>query len=172
MPLATADPSDIGWWGDASTSFGIGVVIGKYWGVWKWAPGFEVGPKKSFDIGWAEAVAVEMGLRLALRYGLFKSEIQNHSRTFLVRSDNSGVVGVLRKGRSRSRETNKILKHVYQLQARERIRLTPHFVPTESNISDSLSRGEVARFLAAFPAASRKASVPLPVHLQGKLISW
>ncbi|KAJ7876324.1 hypothetical protein B0H14DRAFT_2251115, partial [Mycena olivaceomarginata] len=86
-------------------------------------------------------VAVEMGLRLALHYKLFESAFLSNSRSFLVRSDNSGVVTVLRKGRSRSRETNQILKHVYQLQAREKIRLTPCYIPTKTNIADSLSRG-------------------------------
>src|SRR5882762_1849856 len=33
----------------------IGIVIGKYWAVWKWAPNMKVGPKQAFDIGWAEA---------------------------------------------------------------------------------------------------------------------
>lgn len=66
IPLCSPHPQDIGWWGDASTSFGIGVVIGRFWAVWRWAPDFRVGPKCAFDIGWAEAVAVELGLRMAL----------------------------------------------------------------------------------------------------------
>lgn len=69
IPLCSPHLSDIGWWGDASTSFGIGVVIGRFWAVWRWAPGFLVGPCRAFDIGWAEAVAVELGLRLALHQG-------------------------------------------------------------------------------------------------------
>jgi len=35
--------------------------------VWKYALGFQVGPKKAFDIGWAEAVVVELGLHLAIQ---------------------------------------------------------------------------------------------------------
>lgn len=69
IPLCSPHLSDIGWWGDASTSFGIGVVIGQSWAVWQWAPGFRVGPRLAFDIGWAEAVAVELGLRMALHLG-------------------------------------------------------------------------------------------------------
>ncbi|KAF8577820.1 hypothetical protein K439DRAFT_1318628, partial [Ramaria rubella] len=63
--LSQKDPANIGWWGDASTSFGIGVVLGHYWAVWKWAPDFKVSPKQPFDISWAEAVAVKLGLQLA-----------------------------------------------------------------------------------------------------------
>jgi hypothetical protein len=33
LPLSLPEPVDIGWWGDASTSFGVGVVVATYWGV-------------------------------------------------------------------------------------------------------------------------------------------
>ena len=33
-----------------------------------WAPGFRVGPLLDFDIGWAEAVAVELSLHLRLNF--------------------------------------------------------------------------------------------------------
>jgi hypothetical protein len=42
---------DIDWWGDASTSFGIGVVIKEHVAISKYTPGFQVGPKRAFDIG-------------------------------------------------------------------------------------------------------------------------
>lgn len=51
MPLVHQEPIDINWWGDASSSFGIGLIMGNRWGVWRWANGFEVGPKRRFDIG-------------------------------------------------------------------------------------------------------------------------
>lgn len=73
VPLANPSPVDIGWWGDASSSFGIGIVIQGHWAVWCWAPHFKVGPSHAFDIGWAEAVAVELGLRAALHLGIFVS---------------------------------------------------------------------------------------------------
>ena len=70
IPLSSPEPIDIDWWGDASTLFGVGLVIGNRWGVWKWAPGFAVGPKQRFDIGWAEIMIVEIGLRVAIEYAL------------------------------------------------------------------------------------------------------
>jgi hypothetical protein len=170
MPLASPEPVDLQWWGDASTSFGIGIVLGSHWAVWKWAPGFTVGPRQDFDIGWAEAVAVELGLRLAVSLG-FLSDCPVGGHTFLVRSDNIGIVCVTNKGRSRSRETNKILKLVYLLQAQHRIRLKAVHVTSRDNISDALSRGAIREFLAGFPSVSICASIPLPDHLVGKLIS-
>ncbi|KAL8290593.1 hypothetical protein RQP46_002851 [Phenoliferia psychrophenolica] len=93
MPLRDPTPVDVGWWGDASTSFGIGLVIGTSFCVWRWADGFRPGPRRSDqrDIGWAEAVAVELGLTLLqiILPSLFPSSTLPAS--LLVRSDNSGV---------------------------------------------------------------------------------
>ncbi|KAG1774376.1 hypothetical protein EV702DRAFT_974819, partial [Suillus placidus] len=61
VPISDSSPVDIGWWGDASTSFRIGVVIQNRWAIWHWALGFSVGPNQAFDISWAEAMAVELG---------------------------------------------------------------------------------------------------------------
>jgi hypothetical protein len=162
---------DIQWWGDASSSFGIGIALSHYWAVWKWAPGFKVGPLQDFDIGWAEAVAIELGLRLALDLGLLSgSNWRGHS--FLVRSDNAGVVVVTNKGRSRSCETNRILKHMYFLQAEHQIRLKSVHVTSRENISDALSRGAIDEFLEGFPGVNTQASISLPSHLADKLTSW
>jgi hypothetical protein len=123
----------LNWWGDASTSFGIGVALGEFFVVWKYAPGFQVGPKKAFNIGWAEAVAVELGLRLAIQFQLLQGS------NILVHSDNSGIVTVVNKGQSRSLETNKVLKHVYVLQVKASIQLHAAYVSSHDNISDALS---------------------------------
>ena len=170
ISLASPDPIDLQWWGDASSSFGVGVTIGSHWAVWKWAPGFIVGPRQSYDIGWAEAVAVELGLRLAMDLNLF-SATNHQGCSFLVRSDNAGIIAVTNKGQSCSRETNKILKHVYLLQAQHHIRLKMIHVTSCDNISDALSRGAISKFLAGFPSVNIHASIPLPDHLSGKMVS-
>lgn len=91
---------------------------------------------------------------------------------FLVRSDNAGVVAVTNKGRSRSHETNAVLKHLYQLQAECCMRLQAVYIPSRCNIADALSRGDVSAFKAGFPGASDQVSFPLPPHLVDKLIPW
>jgi hypothetical protein len=171
IPLASPHPIDLQWWGDASTSFGIGITVGRHWAVWKWAPGFRVGPHQDYDIGWAEAVAIELGLRLAISLN-FLSSSSTAGHTFLVRSDNARVVFVTNKGRSRSRKTNKILKHIYLLQAQHRIRLKSVHVKSRDNISDALSRGAVKEFLTGFPSVNIQTSIPLPDHLANKLTLW
>ncbi|KAF8871227.1 hypothetical protein BD779DRAFT_1414809, partial [Infundibulicybe gibba] len=89
-------------------------------------------------------VAVELGFRLGIELGIFKG-MAGHS--FLVRSDNSGVVTVMNKGRSRSRETNMILKNVYQLLAQNQIFVKAEYISSRENVSDALSRGDVTGFL-------------------------
>jgi hypothetical protein len=74
----------------------VGVVVSGQWAVWRWAPGFRVNAESRYNIGWAETIAVELGLRLALHAGLLKAR-GPYDRDFLVRSDNSGVVAVLNK---------------------------------------------------------------------------
>lgn len=166
LPLMHSDPIDLDWWGDASTSFGIGVTIRNFWAVWQWAPGVKVGPKQRFDIGWAEAAAVELALLLAISEGFLSP---GH---YLVRSDNSGVVAALNNGRSRSRETNVILKNIFIVLAQQRVRLTAIYVPSRSNVVDALSRGDVAAFLKGFPQAHTHSIPSLPDHLSQLIVPF
>ena len=166
MPLSLPEPVDLGWWGDASTSFGIGVVIGTSWAGWKWASGFQPASSSRFNIGWAEAVAVELGVLLLIHLGLHQ---HSSSRQFLVRSDNSGVVEIIRKGRCRSKESNNVLKRIYHSLAEEKISIKSELVQSRENISDALSRGDIPSFLSGFPAATTKILLVPPPHLALKL---
>ena len=166
MPLSPSEPLDLDWWGDASTSFGIGVVIGSYWAGWQWAPGFHPGASSGVNIGWAEAVAVELGVRLLIHLGL---HCRSSGRHFLVRSDNAGVVEIIRKGRCRAPESNTVLKDIYRLLAEARISIKTEHVQSRDNVSDALSRGDVISFLAGFPRASTKVSLAPPPHLASRL---
>ena len=171
LPLSQHQPADIGWWGDASSSFGIGVVVGSFWAVWRYAPGVTVGPRRRFDIGWAEAVAVELGLHLATHHALLEQRSPHTSR-ILVRSDNSGVVHAVNRGRSRSAETNSVLRRTYLQLADAGISLVAKHVASEENIADPLSRGDVAGFLCRFPAATTRSDCSLPPSLCHLLRSW
>lgn len=172
LPLESNQLVDIGWYGDASTSFGIGIVVGSFWGVWRWRESFKVGPSCNYDIGWAEAVAVEMGLRVLLHHHLEKEKIAAHSANFLVRSDNAGVATVINKGRSRSSRTNTVIKEIYRLLASHQIHLTAQHISGTSNITDTLSRGDIHTFLTAAGTAVQRTSCPLPSHLLDKLVPW
>ena len=166
MPLSLPDPVDLDWWGDASTSFGIGVAIGDHWAAWRWAPPFQPGPSSNFNIGWAEAVTVELGVHLLIHLGLHNHPKSHH---FLVQSDNMGVVEIIKKGRCRSTTSNETLKDIYRLLAEAKISLQAVYVQSHNNLADPLSRGDIPAFLLHFSRAVHKVSLPPPPHLQSKL---
>jgi hypothetical protein len=166
MPLAPPQLFDLNWWGDASSSFGIGVTVSSFWAVWKWALGVKVGPRREFDIGWAEAVAVELGLRVALHCRLLVPG------RYLVRSDNAGVVAIINKGHSQSAHTNNVLRRIYRLLLDAHISLMAVYVESRSNITDALSRGDIHGFLKGFPQASNKITFPAPPGLVNHLLPY
>ena len=145
------DPIDLNWWGDASTSFGIGVTIGTYWAVWTWTPCFSPGPSSAFNIGWAEAVAVELGVRLLLSLNLHHHPF---GRRFLVRSDNAGVVELISKGRYWTEESNSVLKNIHHLLTEAQISIKTTHIQSRFNVPDALSWGDIPSFLNNFPGAS------------------
>jgi len=76
-----------------------------------------------------------------------------------------GVVHFINRGRSHNREANKILKNIYSLAAQERVILKSKYVSSGDNISDPLSRGNLAAFLYRFSAATAAPFLTLPIHL-------
>ncbi|KAE8197106.1 hypothetical protein CF328_g3943 [Tilletia controversa] len=124
-------PDDV--WVDASTEWGLGVVIGERWSAWKWRPGWQ---SESRHIGWAEAVALELGLLAALACGASRSLIRFWS-------DNHGVIGEYKKGRSFGRQANTVLKRVLAVEKREMFRLDIRYIESVNNPADAPSRGEL-----------------------------
>ena len=164
VTLKCSVPRDLDWWGDASTFFGIGITVSSLWAVWRWADRVSIGSRKHFNIGWAEAVAVELALLVAITE---KVLVPGH---FLVCSDNEGVVSVLNKGRSRSHNTNKVLKRIYSSLALHNLHISAIYIPSRSNVTDALSRGDIKAFLLGFPKAQHRAHIPLPAHLSQLLV--
>lgn len=170
LALSQSTPVDLNWWGDASTSFGIGVIAGPFWAAFRWASPLMVGPSCEFDIGWAEAVAVEMGLRLVIETGQLSAAAM--SNQFVVRSDNTGVVAVINKGRSRSSNTNTVLKRIYATLAIHGIHLSALYVSSADNCADPLSRGDVQGFLSRSVQAAVYHSPSIPSELTHLLHPW
>jgi len=127
-------PSNIEFWVDASTSWGIGVILKNEWKAWELKPGWNVHPEHT--IGWAEILAIECGLRWAIHKG-FKNI------HFILKSDNTGVIDAISNGKSRSEEQNKILRHITILLQVNTIWLTSQYVASKENLADRPSRGLV-----------------------------
>ena len=87
VPQNALDP-DI--WVDASSSWGIGVVVGKHWAAWCLLVDWNL---KDRDFGWAESVALELAMLWVVGQGFSDSDIT-------IRGDNTGVIGASNKGHS------------------------------------------------------------------------
>jgi hypothetical protein len=144
-------PSNIQLFVDASTSWGVGLSLDGKWLAWEFLPGWNTNGR---DIGWAEMVAVELAVRTLISGGHSNSHIILHS-------DNQGVVGSIRSGRSRNSEQNLILRKIVSLFQDEGIWLTTKWIPSNENIADDPSRGRFPprHTLYAFPPA-------IPSHLK------
>jgi hypothetical protein len=118
-------------WVDASTSWGIGIIFNGEWDAWKLRAGWD---KDGRNIGWAEIVAIELGLLFAVHRGF--SDIH-----FLVRSDNQGVIHAIRGGKSRSPEQNLVLQRITLLLSHYKIWISSLYVPSVDNLADGPSRG-------------------------------
>lgn len=119
--------------GDASTSWGLGLIINNRWLAWELKDGWQ-GNNNERHIGWAEMVIVELIIRTLIASGLSNARV-------LIRSDNKGVVGALRKGFSRGSEQNRILRHIIDLMQVHSIWVDCEYIPTDLNPADGPSRG-------------------------------
>ena len=134
---------------DASTSWGIGLLIDGRWQAWQLLHGWHSDGR---DIGWAEMLAVEMAL-LTLIAGKLPPA------TYSILSDNTGVVGAFSTSYSRNSHQNSILRHILILMRESDIWLETRWIPSEENLADGPSRGK-------FPTQSSRirttVSIPPP----------
>ena len=135
---------------DASTSWGNGLILDDRWLAWQFKDGWQMA---GYEIGWAEMVAVELAIRTLIA-GKFRN---CHVR---IQSDNQGVVGALRAGRSRGTNQNMILREIVKLMQDNDLWVSTIWVPTLENPADGPSRG-------SFPGRNLLYSHPpaLPNHL-------
>ncbi|KAL1942665.1 hypothetical protein VTO73DRAFT_4905 [Trametes versicolor] len=148
---ARCDP-DI--WVDASSDWGIGIVIGQEWDAWRWGVPYEVWHAESRDIGWAEMVAIELVLRCL-------EERRWENADVLIRSDNEGVIKAFRRGRSRNYQVNLSIRRTEMLCVDKNIAIYPEYVNTKVNRADPVSRGIPDASLIRF-----KSTFELPLELQ------
>lgn len=128
---------NVGWVGDASSDFGIGIIIGKKWAQFKWKPGWNIPldqPHRS--IAWAETVAVRLGLLMA------SETLTLAGRKISVLSDNTTTNGVARNFRSRDFWVNQEWKLIQTMLVTIDCSLALHYVKSADNEADRLSRGE------------------------------
>lgn len=152
-PRSRYDP-DV--WVDASTSWGIGVIIGNKWAAWRWADGWQ---RQGRDIFWAEMIALELACLYLEQLGCMNMDI-------VVHSDNVGVITAFSKGWSKNPQVNLAIGRAGLVCMSCNFTLLPEYVESEKNRADGLSRGVIPR------VATRLSSLPsLPTELRKFLIS-
>ena len=116
---------------DASTSFGIGIIVDSEYGMWQLSDNWAGNGR---DIGWAEIVAIELTLTTVIDKGIKAASV-------LFWSDNQGVIGAIKAGRSRNDQQNLVLQRISERAAQHDIHLHVEYIATNDNPADAPSRG-------------------------------
>lgn len=127
---------NVGWVGDASSSYGIGIIIGKRWSQFAWLPGWSNpidGPIRT--IAWAETVAVRLGLLMLLKLRSVAGSC------FSCLTDNTTTEGAARNRKSRDFWVNNEWKLVQSLLIKNDCDVNLVRVISKDNEADLLSRG-------------------------------
>jgi hypothetical protein len=132
--MAIPDDS-FGLYCDASTSFGIGIVIERKAEAFKFKPGWQSAGDVSRDIGYAEFAA----LHFLLFFFFSSRQIRNHH--IKVHSDNAGVVGAWKNRSSRNPEQNEILGQILRMLIKRQCFMTLEYIRSADNPADAPSRG-------------------------------
>src|SRR5882724_6659339 len=129
--LKPRHPIDLDIWVDASTSWGIGIVIAHQWAAWKLIPGWKA---DGMDIGWAKSIALELAILILINRNFVDCTITIHG-------DNTGVIGAVDRGRSRSIPRNDSIQRITSSMIPNNITIRPIYVPSATNRADPVSRG-------------------------------
>lgn len=149
-------PVDIDLWVDASTEWGIGILLGDKWNAWKLRPNWR---GKGRDIGWLEAVAVELAIRTLFDAGWRDTSV-------IIHSDNQGVIGAFRHGRSRNFQVNLCIRRVESLAMASNVSHLLVYTESARNKADPISRGEIGS------PGNRLARILLPPELHDYIVDY
>jgi hypothetical protein len=133
--IASPEPTEINWAGDASSSYGIGVLIGQHWTQLKVVKGWETSVTPNRTIAWLETVAIRIGLLMLRRMKVKKG------RTLIVWTDNTTSENLVHNRKSKDRWANEEWKKIQSLLVDLQIDIVAKRVTSEENPADGLSRG-------------------------------
>lgn len=127
--VAPGPVQDLNIWVDASTAWGVGILLGGRWDAWRLT---DQPRARGQDIGWLEALAMEFIVRTLDVHGLRCSHI-------LVRSDNQGVIGTWQKGRGNNRHVNLSIRCTDLITVDCGMMLSFKYVESAINLADPIS---------------------------------
>ena len=146
---------DLDIWVDASMSVRVGILIDNRWSAWYLTPGWNSNGR---DIGWAEAVVIELVVVWLASNGL-------HDGCLTVNCDNTSVIQSIWKGHSRNPWHNNCLLRISSCLAASNLTINPCYAQSGFNKVDGLSRG-----ILCAPELRLRPSVTVPVSLSSYLV--
>lgn len=133
--IALPEPIDISWVGDASTSYGIGVLVGKAWTQFRTTQAWNEADSDIKHINYLETVAIRIGLLMALGLG------QCGGSNLIVWTDNTTAQAAVSNRKSKNRAVNCEWKLIQNLLLNHQLDLHAKRVTSQDNTADKLSRG-------------------------------
>lgn len=133
--IALPQPIDIGWVGDASTSYGIGVLVGDAWIQFQLSEQSRKAEPDRQHINYLETVAIRLGLLMVL--GLQRKR----GRNLVVWTDNTTTQAAITNRKSKNRAVNEEWKIIQALLIENQTDLVAQRVTSKDNRADELSRG-------------------------------
>jgi len=127
--------ADISAFSDASSSFGIGIVIGNRWRAWHLHPNWQSLRGKR-DISWAEAISFEL-----LIYTI--ATIKSSHSAFITFGDNMGIIEGWYNSCHRNPPANEVFRCIHHLihSLPWEFNIHTKYIPSKANPTDSPSRG-------------------------------
>lgn len=126
---------------DAS-QWGIGFVMDGMWSAWKFSDSLALS-SNSFDISWAEMVAVEVGLWTVIHWVtiMVQNEGEQLPLEIDVRCDNAGVVKAIEKRQTGCLPQQDVLQRIFEVVRTFNVQLSIRWIASAQNLADDPSRG-------------------------------
>ncbi|GAW08737.1 reverse transcriptase ribonuclease h [Lentinula edodes] len=122
---------DLGIYVDASTDWGIGILLGDFWMAFRLTDDWKIPGR---DICWLETVAIELLAYILEAKGFHDSHI-------LIHSDNQGTIGAIRKARSPNYWINMSVRRTCSVLGSLFIQPKLEYIESTLNPADPISRG-------------------------------
>lgn len=149
-------PQDIDLWVDASTDWGISITLDGRWNMWTLQRGWKGCGR---DIGWLEAVMVELAILTLFNLGWANMCV-------LIHLDNQGVIGAFQCGHSQNFQVNLYIQRSEAIAMCSNIAHIFTYVESAKNKADTISCGEVGS------PSLRLSSITLPEELRPFILPY
>lgn len=141
IPSPTA--IEVEWVGDASSSFGIGVLVGSHWACFELIRDWQtlMSQDSNRSIAWAETVAIRLGLIV------LKKLRRVTGKKFYVWTDNTTSQAAVTRRKSKDQWVNQEWKNIQRLLTELSCDIAAKRVTSKGKTADALSRGNLGSLL-------------------------